>query len=168
MKLTRREREERCIPDSLKLATRLVVREMGFRQFADQYGHGYTSLTNNLNPELTDRQPTAQQIEDALAAGAARGTVGPMLEYIGQATNHVFLPLPKVQTTGHPDLLDALSRLSSRIARLGRDVYEAIADGDVDADERALIEKDGLAAIAAIYTLMDKTFRYGKEPGSGE
>lgn len=160
--LTRRDREERCIL-GLKTACGVVARKIGIQKIADQYGHGYSALRNNLNPELEERAPTLQQFEDILTAAAARGVAGPILDSVGHIAGCVFLPLPKVEATDYPELLESLSRLSARVGRLGRDVHEAIADGRVDDDEVAMLEKDLLDLFSAGHALVERAKQYGKK-----
>ena len=164
MAMGREERAEKCgLP--LKLALHRAARGVGIQYIAATYGHGYTALANNLNPEQPERAPTLQQFEDITQAAVARGKESVIAESLGDLLGGVFIKLPDLAGINELGMLGSLAELTEEVSRLARHVGDSLQDGFVDSDELAMLNRDVKRLYGAAKTLIAAAERAGVQRG---
>lgn len=160
-RLGQRERAERTILD-LKPALAVVAKKLGINRIAATYGIGPQALYNNLNLADVDRAPTLAQFELITEYAREHRAHGPILDSLSQLTGCIWLPVPQVDTDAHGEIFKDVTALVSRVGKMCEDTQAAVADGRVDDDELAILERDLVRLLQAGYQLVENAKRCGE------
>ncbi|MBM1145620.1 hypothetical protein GN155_017685 [Alcanivorax sp. ZXX171] len=157
-----RERADRTVLD-LKTALAVTAKRLGINRIAATYGIGAQALYNNLNLGDTDRAPTLAQFELILEYAREQGAQAPILDSLGQIGGCLWIQLPQVQTDDHGAMFAEVAGLVGRVGTMVANVETAVADGVVDQDELAILERDLLRLLQSGYRVVEAARTFGGE-----
>lgn len=161
-RMSRAELAQNSLPD-LKTALAMTAKRQGFKKIAATYDIGAQALYNNLNLNDTERNPTLQQFELITEYARDHGDLDQILDALSLITGCVWLPMPDAEKTGQTELFSEVAELVSRVGRMTTNTRDALADGRVDPDELAVLEKDLLRLFQAGFRLVEAAKLFGGE-----
>lgn len=155
------ERAARTILD-LKTALAVTAKRHGVNRIAACYGLHPQVLYNNLNVNDPDRAPTLAQFELITEYARDRDDHHIIMDSLAQLCGCVWLPVPEAGDTSEAEVFAEVTRLVSRVGALCNTVRDATADGRVDDDELAILERDLLKLLQAGFQVVESAKRFGK------
>ena len=161
-RMSRAELAQNTLPD-LKTALVMTAKRQGIKKIAATYDLHPQALYNNLNVNDVDRNPTLQQFELITEYARDHGDVEQILDALSLITGCVWLPMPDAEKTGQTELFSEVAELVSRVGRMTANTRDALADGRVDSDELAILEKDLLRLFQAGFRLVEAAKLFGGE-----
>ncbi len=162
-RMSRAELAQNTLPD-LKTALVMTAKRQGIKKLAATYDLNPQQFYNNLNLNDADRNPTLQQFELITEYARDHGDVEQILDALSLLTGSVWLPLPVVGEAAEAELFSGLADLVSRVGKMTTDVRDALADGQVDQDELAVLEKSLYRLVQSGFSLVEaaKLFEGGR------
>lgn len=162
-RMSREELAHSTLPD-LKTALAMTAKRQGFKKIAATYDLHPQQLYNNLNLNDPDRNPTLQQFELITEYARDHNDVEQILDAISLITGCVWLPMPQQGDSAQSELFSGLADLVSRVGKMTTDVRDALADGVVDQDELAVLEKSLYRLVQSGFSLVEaaKQFEGGR------
>ncbi|GEM_PF-830961 len=159
-RMSRVELAQNTLPD-LKTALAMTAKRQGLKKIAATYDLHPQALYNNLNLNDVDRNPTLQQFELITEYARDHGDVEQILDAISLITGCVWLPMPTVADSAESELFSGLADLVSRVGKMTTDVRDALADGQVDQDELAVLEKSLYRLVQSGFSLVEVAKQFG-------
>ncbi|MCE7521946.1 phage regulatory CII family protein [Alloalcanivorax xenomutans] len=156
------ERAERTMLP-LKTALYLTAKRLGMDRIATTYRLQPQALYNNLNLNRTDRAPTLQQFELITEFARDHGDQEQILDALSLMTGCVWLRVPEAEDLGRTELFGEVAGLVEGVGRMCRNTQSAVADGRVDPEEVAVLERDLFKLVQAGYRLVEGAKRFGEE-----
>jgi len=161
-RMSRAELAQNTLPD-LKTALAMTAKRQGLKKIAATYDLHPQALYNNLNVNDVDRNPTLQQFELITEYARDHGDVEQILDAISLITGCVWLPMPQAGDSSQSELFGGLADLVSRVGKMTTDVRDALADGVVDQDELAVLEKSLYRLVQSGFSLVEAAKCFGGE-----
>lgn len=153
-RMSRTELAQKTLPD-LKTALVMTVKRQGIKKVAATYDLNPQQFYNNLNLNDTERNPTLQQFELITEYARDHGDLEQILDALALITGCVWLPMPGEEDVGKTELFSEVAELITRVGKMTSNTRDALADGRVDADELAVLEKDLLRLVQAGFRLVE-------------
>lgn len=160
-RMSRAELAQNSLPD-LKTALAMTAKRQGLKKIAATYDLHPQALYNNLNVNDVDRNPTLQQFELITEYARDHGDVEQILDALSLITGCVWLPMPVVGDSAESELFSGLADLVSRVGKMTTDVRDALADGLVDQDELAVLEKSLYRLVQSGFSLVEVAKQFGE------
>lgn len=161
-RMSRIELAQNTLPD-LKTALVMTAKRQGIKKLAATYDLNPQQFYNNLNLNDTDRNPTLQQFELITEYARDHDDVEQILDAISLITGCVWLPMPPPGDSAQSELFGGLADLVSRVGKMTTDVRDALADGVVDQDELAVLEKSLYRLVQSGFSLVEAAKCFGGE-----
>lgn len=159
-RMSRAELAQNTLPD-LKTALAMTAKRQNIKKICATYDIDTQRLYNNLNLNDTHRNPTLQQFELITEYARDHGDVEQILDALALITGAVWLPRPAREGAAAPELFSGLADLVSRVGRMTMDVRDALADGRVDQDELAVLEKSLYRLVQSGFSLVEVAKQFG-------
>ena len=153
-RMSRTELAQKTLPD-LKTALAMTAKRQGLKKIAATYDLHPQQLYNNLNLNDSERNPTLQQFELITEYARDHGDLEQILDALALITGCVWLPMPGEEDVGKTELFSEVAELITRVGKMTSNTRDALADGRVDADELAVLEKDLLRLVQAGFRLVE-------------
>lgn len=150
-----REALAECTLPDLKTALAMTAKRQGIKKLCATYDLHPQQLYNNLNLNDPDRNPTLQQFELITEYARDHGDVEQILDAISLITGCVWLPMPQPGDSSQSELFSGLADLVGRVGKMTTDVRDALADGVVDQDELAVLEKSLYRLVQSGFSLVE-------------
>lgn len=160
--MSRAERAQNTLPD-LKTALAMTAKRQGLKKIAATYDLHPQQLYNNLNLNDVDRNPTLQQFELITEYARDHGDCEHILDAPSLLTGCVWLPVPSADGVAEQELFSGIAELVGRVGKMTSDVRDALADGRVDQDELAVLEKSLYRLVQSGFGLVEAAKTFGGE-----
>lgn len=159
-RMSRAELAQNTLPD-LKTALAMTAKRQNIKKICATYDIDTQRLYNNLNLNDTHRNPTLQQFELITEYARDHGDVEQILDALALITGAVWLPRPAREGGAAPELFSGLADLVSQVGKMTMDVRDALADGQVDQDELAVLEKSLYRLVQSGFSLVEVAKQFG-------
>ncbi|MCK0153879.1 hypothetical protein MWU49_09200 [Alcanivorax sp. S6407] len=161
-RMSRVELAQSTLPD-LKTALSMTAKRQNIKKIAVTYDLNPQQLYNNLALNDPDRNPTLHQFELITEYARDHGDLDQILDALSLITGCVWLPMPKLEGAEESELFSGLADLVSRVGKMTSDVRDALADGKVDQDELAVLEKSLHRLCQSGFSLVEAARCFGGE-----